>query len=74
MLLRLAGKTLLKMIERWPSMISKCVLSLTENLRDSKSSEHVVLGSCAVLASKTVFKHLAMVVTQDNVLKKDIEK
>ena len=55
-------------------MISKCVLSLTENLRDSKSSEHVVLGSCAVLASKTVFKHLAMVVTQDNVLKKDIEK
>ncbi|KAF3973789.1 hypothetical protein ACB098_06G003200 [Castanea mollissima] len=57
---KLAGKTLLKMIERWPSMISKCVLSLTENLQDSKSSEHVVLGSCAVLASKTVFKHLAM--------------
>lgn len=74
MVLRLAGKSLLKMIERWPSMISKCVLSLTENLQDSKSSEHVVLGSCAVLASKTVFKHLAMVVTQDNVLKKDIEK
>ena len=51
-------------------MISKCVLSLTENLRDPKSSEHVVLGSCAVLASKTVFKHLATVVAQDIVLKK----
>ncbi|BFG33636.1 hypothetical protein CerSpe_199100 [Prunus speciosa] len=56
----LAGKALLKMIKRWPSMISKCVLSLTENLRSPKSPEYVVLGSCAVLATQTVLKHLTM--------------
>lgn len=58
---RAAGKSLLKMIKRWPSIISKCVLSLTENLRDSSSPEHAVLGSCAILSSKKVLKHLAMV-------------
>ncbi|KAB1215015.1 Proteasome activator subunit 4 [Morella rubra] len=57
---RAAGKSLLKMIKRWPSIISKCVLSLTENLRDSSSPEHAVLGSCAILSSKKVLKHLAM--------------
>ncbi|KAM1276450.1 hypothetical protein ACFX13_029665 [Malus domestica] len=56
----LAGKSLLKMIKRWPSMISKCVLSLTENLRNPKSPEYAVLGSCAVLATQTVLKHLTM--------------
>jgi proteasome activator subunit 4 len=54
----LAGKSLLKLIKRWPSMISKCVLSLAENLRDPNAQEYVVLGSCAVLASQTVLKHL----------------
>ncbi|KAG2678329.1 hypothetical protein I3760_12G138800 [Carya illinoinensis] len=57
---RLAGKSLLKIFKRWPSIISKCILSLTENLQDPNSSEHAVLGSCAILASKAVFKHLAM--------------
>ncbi|XP_040985740.1 proteasome activator subunit 4-like isoform X1 [Juglans microcarpa x Juglans regia] len=54
----LAGKSLLKMIKRWPSMISKCVLMLAENLRNPKSREYAVLGSCAVLSSQTVLKHL----------------
>ncbi|KAG5550916.1 hypothetical protein RHGRI_009372 [Rhododendron griersonianum] len=54
----LAGKALLKMIKRWPLMISKCVLSLTDNLRNPNSPEHAVLGSCAVLSSQTVLKHL----------------
>ncbi|XP_058208862.1 proteasome activator subunit 4 isoform X1 [Rhododendron vialii] len=57
---RLAGKALLKMIKRWPLMISKCVLSLTDNLRNPNSPEHAVLGSCAVLSSQTVLKHLNM--------------
>ncbi|KAE9456561.1 hypothetical protein C3L33_11484, partial [Rhododendron williamsianum] len=57
---RLAGKALLKMIKRWPLMISKCVLSLTDNLRNPNSPEHAVLGSCAVLSSQTVLKHLTM--------------
>uniref|UniRef100_A0A2P2M9I2 Proteasome activator Blm10 middle HEAT repeats region domain-containing protein n=1 Tax=Rhizophora mucronata TaxID=61149 RepID=A0A2P2M9I2_RHIMU len=56
----LAGKSLLKMIKRWPSMISKCVLSLIENLRSSNAPENAVLGSCAVLSSQTVLKHLSM--------------
>uniref|UniRef100_A0A2C9WGL5 Proteasome activator Blm10 middle HEAT repeats region domain-containing protein n=1 Tax=Manihot esculenta TaxID=3983 RepID=A0A2C9WGL5_MANES len=54
----LAGKSLLKMIKRWPSMISECVLSLTENLRNPKAPENAVLGSCAVLSTQTVLKHL----------------
>ncbi|XP_062168697.1 proteasome activator subunit 4-like isoform X2 [Alnus glutinosa] len=56
---RLASKSLLKMIKRWPSMISKCVFSLSENLRDLNSPEHAVLGSCAILTSKTVLRHLS---------------
>ena len=62
---RLAGKSLLKMIKRWPSMISKCVLTLTENLRSSSSPEYAVLGSCAVLATQTVLKHVTTVVIQN---------
>ncbi|KAJ6770850.1 PROTEASOME ACTIVATOR COMPLEX SUBUNIT 4 [Salix purpurea] len=54
----LAGKSLLKMIKRWPSMISKCVLSLTEHLRNPSSPEYAVLGSCSVLSTQTVLKHL----------------
>ncbi|GKV36472.1 hypothetical protein SLEP1_g44600 [Rubroshorea leprosula] len=54
----LAGKSLLKIIKRWPSLISKCVLSLTENLRNPSSPEYEVLGSCAVLSTQTVLKHL----------------
>ncbi|WCJ32534.1 Proteasome activator subunit 4 [Euphorbia peplus] len=54
----LAGKTLLKIIKRWPSMISKCVLSLTTNLQNAESPEYAVLGSCAVLSTQTVLKHL----------------
>ncbi|XP_030548961.2 LOW QUALITY PROTEIN: proteasome activator subunit 4 [Rhodamnia argentea] len=56
----LAGNSLLKMIKRWPSMISKCVLYLAENLQNPSAPEYAVLGSCAVLASQTVLKHLTM--------------
>ncbi|XP_022716623.1 proteasome activator subunit 4 isoform X5 [Durio zibethinus] len=55
---RLAGKSLLKIMKRWPSLISKCVLSLSENLRKPNSPDHAVLGSCAVLSTQTVLKHL----------------
>jgi proteasome activator subunit 4 len=69
MLSRLAGKSLLKMIKRWPSMISKCVISLAENLQNPDSPECAVLGSCAVLTSQTILKHLTTVVIQDHMLK-----
>ncbi|XP_011039856.1 PREDICTED: proteasome activator subunit 4-like [Populus euphratica] len=54
----LAGKSLLKMIKRWPSMISNCVLSLTEHLQNPSSPEYAVLGSCTILSTQTVLKHL----------------
>lgn len=47
-------------------MISKCVLTLTENLRNPNSPEYAVLGSCSVLATQTVLKHLTMVVIRNN--------
>ncbi|CAA6670753.1 unnamed protein product [Spirodela intermedia] len=55
-----AGKTLLKILKRWPRLIAKCVLTLTEKLHDPTSSEHVVLGSCSVLSAQTILRHLTM--------------
>lgn len=57
---RLAGKALLKLMRRWRTMISKYVLCLAETLRDPKSPEHAVLGSCSILSSQTVLKHLTL--------------
>ncbi|XP_047315811.1 proteasome activator subunit 4 [Impatiens glandulifera] len=54
----LACKALLKMIKKWPSITSKCVLALSDNLRSPNTPEHVLLGSCSVLSSQTVHKHL----------------
>ncbi|KAG6577528.1 Proteasome activator subunit 4, partial [Cucurbita argyrosperma subsp. sororia] len=56
----LAGKSLMKLLKRWPSMISKCVLSLSENLKNPDSPEYAVLGSCAILATQTVLKHMTV--------------
>ncbi|WOL13929.1 proteasome activator subunit 4 isoform X2 [Canna indica] len=56
----LAGRSLSKMLKRWPSLISKCVLTLSANLQDPKAPEHIVLGSCSVLATQTVLRHLTM--------------
>ncbi|PIN23826.1 hypothetical protein CDL12_03448 [Handroanthus impetiginosus] len=55
---RLAAKCILKMVKRWPSTISKCVLTLAPNLRNPSVPENAVLGSCAVLSSQTVLKRL----------------
>ncbi|XP_057429773.1 proteasome activator subunit 4 isoform X2 [Lotus japonicus] len=54
----LAGKALVKLIKRWPSTISKCVITLANNLQEPNPKECEVLGSCSVLASQTVLKHL----------------
>lgn len=56
----LAGRSLVKMIKRWPSLIAKCVLTFSENLRSPTSPEYAVLGSCAVLGTQTVLKHLTL--------------
>ncbi|GJN28950.1 hypothetical protein PR202_gb17128 [Eleusine coracana subsp. coracana] len=53
-----AGRSLTKMLKRWPSLISNCVLILTENFRNPKAPEHAVLGSCSILSSLTVLRHL----------------
>uniref|UniRef100_A0A0D9WPL0 Proteasome activator subunit 4 n=1 Tax=Leersia perrieri TaxID=77586 RepID=A0A0D9WPL0_9ORYZ len=54
-----AGRSLTKLLNRWPSLKSNCVLTLTDNLRDSKAPEHMVLGSCSILSSETILRHLA---------------
>lgn len=59
----------MKLIKRWPSTISKCVITLTSNLQDPNAKEYAVLGSCSVLASQTVLKHLTTVIVKDDVLK-----
>ncbi|XP_077217554.1 proteasome activating protein 200 isoform X2 [Tasmannia lanceolata] len=56
----LSVKALLKILKRWPSLIGKCVITLTESLRDAHTPEHAVLGSCVILSSQTVLRHLAM--------------
>ncbi|ONK69303.1 uncharacterized protein A4U43_C05F21440 [Asparagus officinalis] len=56
----LAGRSLSRILKRWPPLTAKCVLTLTENLRDPKTPEHVVLGSCTILATQTVLRHLTM--------------
>lgn len=53
-----AGRSLTKLLKRWPPLISNCVLALTENLRNPKAPEHVVLGSCSILTSQTALRHL----------------
>uniref|UniRef100_A0A0E0E157 Proteasome activator complex subunit 4 C-terminal domain-containing protein n=1 Tax=Oryza meridionalis TaxID=40149 RepID=A0A0E0E157_9ORYZ len=53
-----SGRSLSKLLKRWPSLISNCVLTLTDNLRDSKAPEHMVLGSCNILGTQTVLRHL----------------
>ncbi|XP_020110072.1 proteasome activator subunit 4 [Ananas comosus] len=53
-----AERALSKMLKRWPSLIAKCVLTLTGNLHDPKASEHAVLGSCSILSSQTILRHL----------------
>ncbi|KAL2944992.1 Proteasome activator subunit 4 [Bienertia sinuspersici] len=54
----LAGKSLLKMLKRWPSMVSRCMHVLTENLSKPSSPEYAVLGSCTILSNQTLLKHL----------------
>ncbi|CAJ1960253.1 unnamed protein product [Sphenostylis stenocarpa] len=66
----LAGKSLVKLIKRWPSLISKCVITLTNNLQDLNAKEYAVLGSCSVLASQTVLKHLTTVIVKDDLFVK----
>ncbi|KNA18101.1 hypothetical protein SOVF_073840 isoform A [Spinacia oleracea] len=56
----LAGKSLLKMLKRWPSMVSRCMLVLTENLASPSSPEYAVLGSCTILSNQTLLKHLTV--------------
>lgn len=54
----LAGRSLSRMLKRWTPLIAKCVRTLTGNLRDQKTPEHVVLGSCTILSTQTVLRHL----------------
>lgn len=58
---RLAGRSLSRLLKRWTPLIAKSVLTLTGHLRDQKTPEHVVLGSCTILSTQTVLRHLTTV-------------
>lgn len=45
-------------------MISKCVITFTDNLFNPNAEEYAVLGSCSVLSSQTVLKHLTTVIVK----------
>ncbi|KAJ3677568.1 hypothetical protein LUZ60_003292 [Juncus effusus] len=54
----LAAKSVSVMLKRYPSLISNCVIILSEKLRDKKTAEHEVLGSCMLLSSNILRRHL----------------
>lgn len=56
----IGSKSLLKLVKRWPSLITNCVVTLAGKLLDPTSPEHAILGSCAILASQTVTRHLVV--------------
>ncbi|KAK1310134.1 hypothetical protein QJS10_CPA08g01897 [Acorus calamus] len=53
-----AGRSLVKMLKRWPTLIAKSVQALAQKLRDPGTPEHIVLGSCAMLSTQTILRHL----------------
>ncbi|KAG6518571.1 hypothetical protein ZIOFF_022051 [Zingiber officinale] len=64
----LARRPLSKMLKRWPSLVSKLVLTPTAKLQDSKDPKHIVLGCCSVLSTETVSRHLAVIVYSSIIL------
>ncbi|KAL4185907.1 hypothetical protein AMTRI_Chr10g8130 [Amborella trichopoda] len=56
----LAGKSLLKILKRFPTLISKCIPTLTDGLCDPNKAEHVVLGSCSILGTRTILRHTTL--------------
>ncbi|KAJ3677567.1 hypothetical protein LUZ60_003291 [Juncus effusus] len=54
----LAVKTVCRILKRYPSLISNCMVILAEKLRNKKTEEHEVLGSCKLLSSNILLRHL----------------
>ncbi|XP_057863518.2 proteasome activator subunit 4 isoform X2 [Cryptomeria japonica] len=55
---QMAGKSLIKLLKRFPSLIKYCMPKLTASLENSGTPEHAALGACAILQSRTVMRHI----------------
>uniref|UniRef100_A0A0D6R2L6 Proteasome activator subunit 4 n=1 Tax=Araucaria cunninghamii TaxID=56994 RepID=A0A0D6R2L6_ARACU len=54
----IAGKSLMKLLKRFPTLIKYCMPKLTSSLGNSGMPEHVALGACAILQSRTIMRHI----------------
>ncbi|MCO5560813.1 hypothetical protein L7F22_014433 [Adiantum nelumboides] len=53
-----AGRNLKNMLQRYPSLVKKCMPLLTKTLRDPIATKESALGSCEILMSRPVIRHL----------------
>ncbi|KAI5078578.1 hypothetical protein GOP47_0006249 [Adiantum capillus-veneris] len=53
-----AGRNLKNMLQRYPSLVKTCMPLLTKTLRDPKATKESALGSCEILMSRPVIRHL----------------
>lgn len=53
-----AGKSLVKMLKRFPSLVKDCMPKLTTSLGTPGISENAALGACTVLRSRAVMMHI----------------
>eukprot|EP00250_Pteridium_aquilinum_P022210 c25325_g1_i2 orf=249-5699(+) len=53
-----AGRNLKNMLQRYPSLVKKCMPLLTKTLQDPKATKESALGSCEILMSRPVIRHL----------------
>ncbi|XP_024522024.1 proteasome activator subunit 4 [Selaginella moellendorffii] len=54
-----AGASLKKMLKRYPPLVKSCMPTLASSLQDADAMEHSALGSCSILASRPVLRHIA---------------
>lgn len=53
-----AGRNLKNMLQRYPLLVKKCMPLLTKTLQDPKATKESALGSCEILMSRPVIRHL----------------
>ncbi|KAH7373268.1 hypothetical protein KP509_17G047600 [Ceratopteris richardii] len=53
-----AGRNLKNMLQRYPVLVKKCIPLLTKTLQDPKATKEAALGSCEILMSRPVIRHL----------------
>lgn len=54
----IAGRNLKSMLQRYPMLVQECMPLLTKSLQDPKSTKESAIGSCQILMSRPVMRHL----------------